>query len=432
MLINIRDLSLEVPDHTKVLTPPSGYTPKDFLSLTTQALDHPLDRQPLAQWALAGKKIALLVDDWGRPTPCSEFLPAVMERLHAAGARREDITIVTASGMHDPMDAQAMQRKVGREIYLHYRCISHDAGDPNMLTFVGITPMGTPVWANRYAVAADFRLTFGRVFPHICYGYEGGYKMIVPGIASFETILRDHSLNFSDNSTYAVIRDNASRAEADAVGRMVGIDMMVAYVMDWDDKPVAGFAGTVENTFPTCVNYGQRNVWGAVSGGRADITLLSAKTAGRTHLSQNPMYYLGMAINATKPDGILIADLDYVPPQKIVIDGVDMDEIPIDQLFRMHEKRNWNMNARQIQHAVKAIRGAFYYRRIFEFRSQSLFLASDTFPYRVLEKWNARQFAACGDAMREALSLKGADASVTIIPDGPHTLPLCGYDYPED
>jgi len=429
MRVNIQNQALEIPDHTTILTPPTGYLAGDFLSLAIKALDHPLDKPPLASWPLSGKTVAILIDDWGRPTPCSEFLPAVMERLHAAGMQPEDITVITASGMHDPMDAEAMERKVGREIYMNYRCISHDAGDANMLAFVGITPMGTPAWANRYAVHADIRITFGRVFPHICYGYEGGYKMIVPGIASFETIMRDHSLNFSDNSTYAVIQNNSSRAEADAVGRLVGIDMMVAFVMDWDDRPVASFAGSVEKTFPECVNYGQRNIWGAESGRPADITLLSASCTGRVHLSQNPTYYLGMAINVTKPDGILIANMDYEPPKKIVIDGLDMDEIPIEQLFKIHERRNWNMNARQIQHAVKAIRGAFYYRRIFELHPQKLFLVSDTFPFRVLEKWGAKQFDSCACALKEALRIKGPQATINIIPDGEHTLPLCHFDY---
>lgn len=46
-----------------------------------------------------------MVDDWGRPTPCGDFLPSVLDRLNAAGAADDHITIVTASGMHDPMES---------------------------------------------------------------------------------------------------------------------------------------------------------------------------------------------------------------------------------------------------------------------------------------------------------------------------------------
>ena len=48
--------------------------------------------------------------------------------------------------------------------------------------------LGTPIWVNRHVAEADFRVAIGRIAPHEAYGYEGGYKMIVPGVASFETI----------------------------------------------------------------------------------------------------------------------------------------------------------------------------------------------------------------------------------------------------
>lgn len=426
------DTPLHLPQNSTVLLPPSPPQPGSFLTLTEQALDHPLDLPPLAQWDLKGKTAALLIDDWGRPTPCHEFLPAVIRRLQAAGMRPQDITIVTASGMHDPMSEADMERKVGREIYRNFRCISHDAGDMNMLRFIGITPLGTPVWVNRYAADADIRLSFGRVFPHICYGYEGGYKMIVPGIASFETIMRDHALNFSAFSTYTSIKNNPSRSEADAVGRLVGINMMVGYVMDWDSRPITAIAGTVEKAFASCVSWGQRHVWGAVSPGQADITILSAPQESQQLLSQNPTYYLGMALNVTKPDGIIIADMAYQAPGKIVVEGVNMHEIPIEQLYFHHERRNWNLCPRDVQHAIKAIRGAFYYRRIYELRSQALYLCSDTYPLRLLEKWNARRFSSVQDALDAACALKGQNATVNFIPDGAHTLPLTEYSFPPE
>lgn len=427
MQLNIGRETLLLPQNSEILTPPPACEPQSFCELTEQALDHPLDLPPLSQWNLNGKKAAVLIDDWGRPTPCSEFLPSVIKRLMATGVQQQDITIVTASGMHDPMTEADMERKVGRDVYLNFRCISHDAGDPNMLSFIGVTPLGTPVWVNRYAAEADIRLSFGRVFPHIAYGYEGGYKMIVPGIASFETIMRDHSLNFSAFSTYTSIKENPSRREADAIGKMVGIDMMTGYVMDWDNRPITAFAGTVDRTFETSVDYGIRNIWGSACSSQADITILSAPSAGQLLLSQNPTYYLGMALNVTKPDGIIIADMAYKAPNKIVVEGIDMHEIPMDQLYFHHERRNWNMNPRQVQHAIKAIRGAFYYRRIYELCSQTLFLCSDTYPMRLLEKWKAHRFASIAEALDEAMQLKGPEARVNVIPDGAHTLPLTAF-----
>ena len=429
MVSQLTHANFHLPPNSETLLPPAQPETHTFLSLIEKTLDHPLDMPPLAQWDLRFKTVALLIDDWGRPTPCHTFLPAVIQRLLNAGIQPQDITIITASGMHDPMSEADLKRKVGPDIYMHYRCISHDAGDANMLRFVGVTNLGTPVWVNRYAADADIRLSFGRVFPHVAYGYEGGYKMIVPGIASFETILRDHSLNFSPFSTYASVISNPSRNEADAIGRMVGIDMMVGFVIDWDNRPVSAFAGTVERAFAASISYGQHYVWGALSSRLSDITILCAREESRQLLSQNPTYYLGTALNVTKADGIIIASMDYHEPEKVIVQGINMHEIPMEQLYRYHECRNWTLCARDVQHAMKAIRGAFYYRRIYELCSQTLFFCSDTYPSRIIEKWKAQKFDSVQKALDAALRLKGPNASVNYIPDGAHTLPLTHYDF---
>jgi len=42
-------------------------------------------------------------------------LPAVLAEVQAAGASREDITVMTGSGVHEPMNAQDLIRKMGQE-----------------------------------------------------------------------------------------------------------------------------------------------------------------------------------------------------------------------------------------------------------------------------------------------------------------------------
>ena len=350
-----------------------------------------------------------------------------MARLNQAGAADDEITIITASGMHDPIGDQDMERKVGGEAFRRVRCVSHDGGDLDMISFVGITDTGCPVWVNKYVAVSDFTIALGRVFMHSCYGYEGGYKMIVPGVASFETILRDHSLNFSPASNYGSLRANPSRREADEIGKMVGIDFCVNFVINYEQKPVAAFGGTGEAVFPEAIKKGQREVRAAVSGVPGDVTILSADSEGNESLSNNPLYYLGLAAYVTKPDGIIIADMEYIPRETNIVQGIDLNEISFSELVRLHERRDWNLPRREIQHVIKAIRGAFYYRRTFEMRSQRLFLAGE-FPKSRLLKWNASSFPTMQDAVDAALSQK-TDPDVIAIPEGVRTLPLVEYDY---
>ena len=429
MYIKLSGEIMTLPDDAAVLAPPQAPAPSGYCGLACAAMDRPLDKPPLAEWDLAGKKIAVMVDDWGRPTPASEFLPEVMKRLKSAGAAAESVTVITASGMHDPMGEADLCRKVGGEIFYSVRCVSHDAGVTENLSFIGITDTGTPVWINKYVAEADVRLAFGRIFPHSNYGYEGGYKMIVPGVASYETIMRDHSMNFSPLSDYGVLRGNPSREEADAIGRMVGLDFIVNFVMDFGQRPVAAFGGSPEEVFANGVNFGQRNVWGAVTGRPADVTILCAGGEEAFELADNPTYFLGMAMSVTKPLGAVIAKMDYRPVQPVIVHGHNLDEIPFDHLLRLHEKRDWNLDYRAIQHVVKSIRGAFYRRRIYEHRTQRLFLVSERgYPKSTLEKWKA----ACFTDIKQAYSAASAGLSrpfVTGIPEGDRTLPLLKYDF---
>lgn len=431
MKLTLSGQEVNLSENTMVGVPPESPKPMGFREAAVAALDSPLDVAPLAKWDLRGKKVCILVDDWGRPTLAGEFLPDVLERLNAAGAKDEDITIVTASGMHDPMDDEDMLRKVGKEAFHRVRCISHDGGNPEMLAFVGITDLGTPIWVNKYVAQADFKISLGRIYPHSTYGYEGSYKMIVPGVASFETIVRDHSLNYSRHSNYGILKDNPSRGEANAVGRMVGLDFVVNFVINWDAEAVAAFGGTPETAFREGVRFGQHRVWCCVTEGKfADISILCSRELGDFSLSNNPTYYVGLGMGVTKPDGIVIATLDYVPRKKNLIDGHDLDTMSFGELVRLHEKRNWNMNDRQIQHVIKSIRGAFYERRIFEARTQKLFLVSEDYPRTTLERWNARQFPTLQAAYDAAVQETAAkDPFVLAVPDAKHTLPLAEYDY---
>lgn len=429
MLIKLAEQEVNMPEGAIIGLPPKGAEPIPFAKVVGDALDNPLDILPLAKWDLKGKKVAILVDDWGRPTPCGEFLPGVLKRLNEAGASDQNITIITASGMHDPMNDEDMRRKVGNEAFLRVRCISHDGGNPEMLSFIGITDLGTPIWVDKYVAEADFKIALGRIYPHSNYGYEGGYKMIVPGVSSFETILRDHSLNFSPFSDFGILKSNPSREEADAVGRKVGLDFVVNFVMNWDAQPVAAFAGTAEAVFPAGVAFGQRNVWGCVTGGKlADITILCNKEMGDLSLSNNPTYYIGLAMSVTKPGGIVISTMDYLPVKRSIVCGYDLDTLSFGELIRLHEKRDWNIDRRQIQHVIKSIRGAFYRRRIFEFRPQKLYLVSNTYPRSCLEKWNACQFSTIQQAYNAAAVGKD-NPTVLVLPDAKHTLPLVEYDY---
>jgi nickel-dependent lactate racemase len=332
--------------------------------------------------------------------------------------------------MHDPMSEEDLRRKLGDATCDRFRCMAHDGGDPSRLEFMGITDMGTPVWINKVVAAADFRISVGRVYPHISYGYEGGYKMIVPGVASFETIVRDHSLNFSRYSIYGNVRKNPSRAEADAIGKLVGLHYVLNTVVGFDGEPVRAEAGAaISDVFAACTRYGEEHVWGTRLGRQFDVTVLAAGEEADKGIEENPTYYVGLALDVTKESGSIIVLMDEtISAKRRTVEGVDLSELSLSDLMRLHEKRTWNLSERQVQHHIKTIRGEFYERRIMSLHKQKLLIVSDRFSRHKLDKYNARHFTDLGAALKQAVGAK-KDPSILVIPEGRRTFPLVEYSY---
>lgn len=319
----------------------------------------------------------MITDDWGRPTPASEVIPLILEELHAAGAVDENITFVTASGMHTPMKKPDLEKKLGKDIVAKYKCISHDGGNPDMLSFVGISDVGTPIWINRNVAEADYKVALGRIYLHPCHGFEGGYKMIVPGVSSFETIMRDHSMNFSDTSVYG-IHENPSRAETDSIGAQVGIDFLINVVVNQQAEPVKAFSGKVSLVHKTGISYGNKEVWGATTSWESDITVVSEinnqlEPGIDTEVLRRATLLTkkgGIIILESATDGVFttescngLIDNNIANGGDVVAFNEMIRKLSYSELLRLHEKRDWKQDERTIQVRVKSVRGEHYNRR---------------------------------------------------------------------
>ncbi|MBC7320431.1 DUF2088 domain-containing protein [bacterium] len=395
--------------------------------LTLSAINNAIDEDlPLSKEDLTGKKIAIIVDDWGRPTPVYLIAPTVIEVLHKIGAKDEDISFITASGMHNPMDREDLEKKLGKEIVGRFKCYSHDGEDIEQLEFIGISDLGTPVWINRVVAKADYRIAVGRVFPHPTYGYEGGYKMIVPGVASFETILRDHSMNFSPYSDYGIV-ENPSRREAEAIGNMVGLNYIINYVMNFQDEPIIAFGGRdAIKVQRRCVEYGDNYVWGARYERPADLVIASM---GEEKNWNKVAFALSMARRVCKEGGIIIFLLPCNEPES----KNEYRELTLSELLRLHEKRTWqNLSERDVQWKLKAIRSEFYRRRGFcDDRHFIKFVGGNVLPI-TLKETKGEWYETLQEALESCKSLWRKEIDIIILPEASKVIPLNNYKKGED
>jgi hypothetical protein len=109
-------LPLKLPPTWQVVVRGDLETPPPIADLSAairQALETPLVCAPLRELVGPETRIALVMDDAGRPTPVSRMAPAVLDYLIEAGADPEKITGLFAIGTHRVMSFQDMEARAG-------------------------------------------------------------------------------------------------------------------------------------------------------------------------------------------------------------------------------------------------------------------------------------------------------------------------------
>jgi nickel-dependent lactate racemase len=150
------------------------------------ALEAPIGARKLEDLVAATDKVIVSVDDITRPTPAAAILPHVLQRVHAAGVGKEQVTLFMGMGTHRPMTEDELRIKLSDEIRGQYQAINRDYRE-GPFTDLGQTESGTPIEINHEILEADFRIAVGNIVPHISAGWGGGSKMILPGVCSRKT-----------------------------------------------------------------------------------------------------------------------------------------------------------------------------------------------------------------------------------------------------
>lgn len=188
------------------------------------SLESPVGSPRLPDIVPAGRNVVLVVDDLSRPTPVDFILPAVLEELGRGGTRKDQITLVTALGVHRPMTEAEICARVGREVLQDLRWENHDCDDLDRLDDLGTTERGTRVLVNSLVARADVVVSIGCIEPHIIASFGGGYKNLIPGVAGRETIAHNHTLNCTPQTFNMVgqpIEHNPMRLDLEEAGRML-------------------------------------------------------------------------------------------------------------------------------------------------------------------------------------------------------------------
>ena len=221
------EISLSLPEDWRlagVLEPSPRPGVADAAAEARRSLTEPVGSPRLRDLVQAGMKVALVIDDLSRPTPVGLILPSVLEELAQGGVRREDVTLVVALGLHRPMEAEEIARRVGDPELAGLRWENHDCDDLKRLVLVGTTGRETPVFVNETVATSNLIVSIGCIEPHIIASFGGGYKNLIPGVAGRETVAHNHSLNCTPETFNMVgqpIERNSMRLDLEEAGGML-------------------------------------------------------------------------------------------------------------------------------------------------------------------------------------------------------------------
>ena len=237
-------LSVELPDdRTTVIEP--AYVPglPDQAGALRDAISNPIGTPPLRELVRSDQTVAISVCDITRPMPTATVLPVLLAEL--TRVPRERITILIATGTHRTNTPEEVEEMLGHDIALSYQVVNHNAFDAAGLERVGDTSEGVPIWLNRRWTGADVRITVGFVEPHFFAGFSGGPKMVAPGLAGFETIMRLHNAAMigHPNSTWGITEGNPIHDAVRQIARQTRVDFSVDVTINREREITAAFAG---------------------------------------------------------------------------------------------------------------------------------------------------------------------------------------------
>jgi lactate racemase len=230
-------LSLKLPDDCIVYQ--SNYTSnlKTASELLTNSLANPIASNSLGE--LLKKRntgqVVVVVSDITRPIPYVQFLPSLLSAIEKSGVKKEEISILVATGMHRPSTRTEQLRMFGEYLVQNYGIFNHDCQNEDELQeLAGRSWSGSKIKLNKRYVNAGFRIVTGLVEPHFMAGFSGGRKAICPGLVSLDAVQKFHGYKFLSHPGAAsgILNDNPCHEENTSVAKLCPPDYTINIVLD--------------------------------------------------------------------------------------------------------------------------------------------------------------------------------------------------------
>jgi len=260
------EISLDPSWNVDIFHPKTQKTLDNPVNAIINSIKNPIGSKRLRE--IINKKrnlnqVCIVVSDATRPVPSHIILEALIKLLNEYGINDDHILILVATGLHRPSHEDELERIIGKSLKNRLKVIDHSANDENSLIYLGKTSDNSPIFINKLYYESDLKILTGYVEPHFFFGFAGGRKSIVPGIAGQETIQANHSADniSSQFARFGFYKENPLHKNAIEIMNKVGVDFIVNVCINEEHKITQVAAGDVEGVHETLVKYQLKHVF---------------------------------------------------------------------------------------------------------------------------------------------------------------------------
>ena len=201
------------------------------------------------------ESLLIVVNDAHRSTPTAQVL-AWLTKWKPSLVSSADFLI--ACGTHKLPD-ESEKRKIFGELFdsVSPRIFSHDCHNKDEMQRIGQDSFGIDCFVNKQLFEYKHIFLINSIEPHYFAGYTGGRKSIVPGLADFETIERNHNLANSMDCMPLKLKGNPMAEHLESIVANLNQDNVFTLQIVYDNKKrIKNFCfGSLKDAFQNGVSH---------------------------------------------------------------------------------------------------------------------------------------------------------------------------------
>ena len=393
------------PDNTTVISMPGKKQAAPLSELITNAVLNPNSSLPLPAFLQDCRKLLVIVNDSTRGIPTAQLLENLRQYWDHL-----DVKYIVATGAHRPSTESELQQIFG-SIYHSSRDLIfiHNAEKDPMID-LGKTSFDTPVQFNRIISEVDKIINLNSVEPHYFAGYTGGRKSFMPGIASYQSIEKNHSLAMLPSSSLLQLQRNPVHADMSEAVELIDKEIFsLNTVLNSENMIIHISAGDWKASFQEAVKQAE-TIFLQPAPGQAEIVVAVVCPPLDEDLYQ-AQKGIENCRKVLKKNGIMI------------LVAACPGGIGKDQFYQLLS------SCQTPQEVFKQIELSYHlgYHKAAKFadlmRDHQLWMVTDI-TVSQLEKINIRKFRTVNTALQEAISLKGKAARIIFNQDAGLVIPV--------